>query len=244
MSRLSKKAFSSLHKLFSGYYNVLLICLVLLFIFRPYGRTSLYLPFWKLLLTMSLVAAVFNCNHHKNVRNICMFLAIPAVIFSWLNVVASTSPIFVINAAVTVVFLGICTCSILYDVVLRARVTLETLRGVICAYFMVAFAFAYTYYLIEYIIPETFQISTRHVVITSYAEYLSEMLYFSFVTLLTIGFGDITAVKDIGQTAVVIEGILGQFYIAILVARIVSVYSFSYNKKLLHEIEKDFSKLK
>ncbi len=65
------------------------------------------------------------------------------------------------------------------------------------------------------------------------------MLYFSFVTLLTIGYGDITAVKDTAQTAVIMEGIIGQFYIAILVARIVSIYSFFSDKKLIRTFEKD-----
>jgi hypothetical protein len=51
------------------------------------------------------------------------------------------------------------------------------------------------------------------------------MLYFSFVTLLTIGFGDIVAVKDPSQTACVLEGLIGQFYIAILVSKIVAIYA-------------------
>ena len=64
------------------------------------------------------------------------------------------------------------------------------------------------------------------------------MLYFSFITLLTIGYGDIVAIKDVGQTATVIEGIIGQFYVAILVARLVAVYSFYSDKRLIRAIEK------
>ena len=56
-------------------------------------------------------------------------------------------------------------------------------------------------------------------------------MYFSFVTLLTIGYGDITALKDLAQTCSILEGIAGQFYIAILVSRLVAVYSF-YEHKL------------
>lgn len=220
-------------KLFAGNYKVLLVSLFLLFIFRPYGRTSWYLPFWKLLLTATLLLAVFNCNHRKPIRVICFVLAFPAVIFSWLNVFHPSAPVIITNALTTVSFMTLCTCSILFDVVLRAQVTLETLRGVICAYFMVAFAFAYAYYLIEYLFPGTFLMLRNSVPHSAYTEYISEMIYFSFVTLLTIGYGDITAIQDIGQTVVILEGIIGQFYIAILVARIVSVYSFiSYGELL------------
>ncbi len=65
------------------------------------------------------------------------------------------------------------------------------------------------------------------------------MLYLSFITLLTIGFGDIVPIRDMGQTAVVLEGIIGQFYIAILVSRLVGIYSFNSNKRLLETLEKD-----
>lgn len=225
----------------SGYYNVLLLFLVLLFIFRPYERSDYYLAIWKFFLTGTLLSAIFNCNHNHKIKILTSILAVPTVIFSWLNLNQPTEWLFVANTACTIAFMGISTTSILFDVVLRAQVTLETLRGVICAYFMVAFAFAYVYYLIEYLSPGSFYFSYRQVSIFSYTHFISEMLYFSFVTLLTIGYGDITAFKDVAQTAAVIEGIIGQFYVAILVARLVSVYSFYSDKKMIKLIKKDIS---
>ena len=44
--------------------------------------------------------------------------------------------------------------------------------------------------------------------------FLSDMFYFSFITLLTIGYEDIVPIIDVSQTAVVMEGIIGQFYVA------------------------------
>ena len=98
---------------------------------------------------------------------------------------------------------------------------------------MIAFVFAYTYYLIEYLIPGSFHLLHRDVSFLTYSRNLAELMYFSFVTLLSIGFGDITPIGDIAQTFVIIEGIIGQFYIAILVARIVSVYALFDDKDLL-----------
>jgi voltage-gated potassium channel len=51
------------------------------------------------------------------------------------------------------------------------------------------------------------------------------MVYFSFITLIAIGYGDITPTGDVGQMFSVMEGLIGQFYLAILVARIVSVFA-------------------
>jgi len=99
--------------------------------------------------------------------------------------------------------------------------------------------FSYIYFLIEYIEPASFTIRGNIIPAFPHPYYLAQMLYLSFITLLTIGFGDIVPVRDMGQTAVVLEGIIGQFYIAILVSRLVAVYSFNSDKQLLETLEKD-----
>lgn len=234
-----KKPFSDRWRHFySGHYNILLFFAVMLFVFRPYGRSESYIAVWTLLLAGTILSSIFNCRHRLSIKWTAAALAIPSVLLSWLNLYSPSPPLFIINAIITILFMFISVGSILYDVVLRAHVTLETLRGVICAYFMVAFAFAYCYYLIEFLIPGTFLFSDRNISVFSFTHYISEMLYFSFVTLLTIGYGDIVAVKDWGQTAAVVEGIVGQFYVAILVARLVSVYSFYSDKRLIRALEK------
>lgn len=227
-----KKIRSFWNRFFAGYYNLLLLSLVLLFIFRPFDHGLIYLGTWKFLLTVVFLAAIFNVKHRYFVKVITIGLMIPALILTWINLFHPMEIFFVLDASFTALFLIIITGSIVSDVVVRARVTLETLRGVICAYFMVAFAFAYIYYLIEYVNPGSFHLISR-VTTFSYNEYLAEMLYYSFITLLTVGFGDITPLKDVGQTATVIEAIIGQFYIAILVARLVAVYALYNDKKAL-----------
>jgi voltage-gated potassium channel len=220
-------------RLHSGYYNYLLVCLIILFAFRPYDKGFEYLFVWKTFFTLTFFTAIFNCNHHRNVKMTVIALAIPTLVFSWLELFYISEVCFLLNVLFTIAFLAICTASILFDVILYAKVTVETLRGVVCAYFMIAFLFAFAYYLVEFLLPGSFHLLARDVSFVAFSRNLSEMMYFSFVTLLTIGFGDITPLRDISQTLVVIEGIIGQFYIAILVARIVSIYSFYSDKKLL-----------
>ncbi len=237
-----KKTINRWKKFTTGYYNLLLFFIILLFIFRPYNRSDIYTASWIFLLAGTILASIFNCHHHRYVKWAAVILAIPTVAFSWLNLMHPHEFEFIGNTVCTILFMTLCATSILYDVVLRAHVTLETLRGVICAYFMVAFVFAYLYYMIEYLNPGTFQFAQKEVSLFSYTYYISEMLYFSFVTLLTIGYGDIVAVQNVGQTATVLEGIIGQFYVAMLVARLVSVYSFYSDKRLLRAIERDVTK--
>ncbi|MBS0651991.1 MAG: two pore domain potassium channel family protein [Verrucomicrobia bacterium] len=229
-------------KFCSGYYNLLLLFIILLFVFRPYNRSEEYIAIWKLCLAGTILSSIFNCHHKRIIKWIASCLAVPSVFLGWMNFFHPSEVAFVGNAVCTILFMFTCVGSILYDVVLRAHVTLETLRGVICAYFMVAFAFAYVYFMLEYLVPGTFQFAQGEISIFSYTNFISEMFYFSFVTLLTIGYGDIVAVKDVGQTATVLEGVIGQFYVAILVARLVSVYSFYSDKRLIRALEKDKEK--
>lgn len=237
-----KNIVERIQKFCSGYYNLLLLFTILLFVFRPYDRSEVYIGIWKLCLAGTILSSIFNCHHKRFVKWIASCLAVPSVIFSWLNLAHPSEFTFVTNAICTILFMFTCVGSILYDVVLRAHVTLETLRGVICAYFMVAFAFAFVYYMLEYLVPGTFKFGYGEVSILSFTSFISEMFYFSFVTLLTIGYGDIVAVKDVGQTATVLEGVIGQFYVAILVARLVSVYSFYSDKRLIRALERDKEK--
>lgn len=211
--------------LHSGYYNYLVVLFALLFAFRPYDSGFAYIACWKILFTGTFIAAIFNCKHHRYVKTLAIILAVPTLIFTWVELFVQTGPIFATFIALTIGFMIVATTSIIYDVILRAQVTMETLRGVVCAYFMVAFVFAYIYYLIEYVTPGSFHLIIRDNSFVTYSRDLSQLTYFSFITLLTIGFGDITPVQDVSQTFTVLEGLIGQFYIAILVARIVAVYS-------------------
>ena len=214
-------------KFLTGNYNLLLICLSFLFIFRPNEKTSLYLGLWKFFLTGAILTAIFSCRHLKKVKLAEIYLAIPTVLLCWIDLWWSHPVLLVLTSSLSVLFTFLCAISIIHDILKAPLVSFETLKGAISAYFLIAFGFAYLFWVIEYITPETFSINQKIIPALHYAEYVSEMLYFSFVTLLTIGYGDIVPTKDIGQTAVVIEGIIGQFYVAILVARLVALYSIT-----------------
>ena len=216
---------------FSGYFSQLLISLILLFILRPYDRGSLYLSIWQVLFFGVFLSAIFNCNHSRRIKVITSCFALPAVVLEWILVFYPLRLLTILFLFLTLCFIAVATYSIIARVVIDARVKLETLRGVICAYFMLAFGFAFAYFLIEILVPGSFHFSFYEIPpLETHGHFLSEMMYFSFVTLLCIGYGDIIAVKDVSQTLTILEGIMGQFYIAILVARLVAVYSFFQHK--------------
>ncbi|CCB89256.1 potassium channel family protein [Simkania negevensis] len=240
MTKLIKLYTSKTFRVLSGYFSQLLLSLILLFVFRPYDRGLIYSSIWQFVFLVVFLSAIFNCKHSRKVKIAASCFAIPALVFHFLHLAFPSTTFIIIFLVFVIIFTFIITTSIINQVVVNARVRLETLKGVVCAYFMVAFGFAFIYYLLDLVSPGTFHADFFQAETISHSRYLSEMMYFSFVTLLTIGYGDIIAVKDVGQTFTILEGIIGQFYIAILVSRLVAVYSFFEHK--LHLVAKSDAK--
>lgn len=215
---------TAIKKGFTGYFSYLLFSLILLFLFRPYERGTEYMSIWYIFFIGVFFASVYNCHHTPRIKFVVACLAIPAFIFHMLSFFLQ-QPIFIaLSISCSLLFVGVVAISILNTVILHARVTLETLRGVICAYIMIGFAFAFAYYLVEFFVPGAIGFATdvQH---SSFHHFISEVMYFSFVTLVGLGYGDIVPVHDAAQSVAIIEGITGQLYIAMLVARLVAVYS-------------------
>jgi len=94
--------------------------------------------------------------------------------------------------------------------------------GAVAAYLLIGMIWSVAYYLIALWIPGAFSIQGP--IATGGGELLqSQLFYFSFVTLTTIGYGDIAAVHPIVRMLVILEGVTGQLFPAILIARLVSL---------------------
>jgi len=207
-----------------GDFKQLLIFLILLFVFRPYNLGWNYITIWHLFFTGVLLAAIFNCHHTEKVKVFALILGIPTFILNWWSLFEIKEWIFVLGLSTSLFFLIFAIISLISRVLL-GKVTADILRGTICVYFMIGFAFSIIYTLMEMLYPGSFDGLVGKPALFPHGHYHSEMVYFSFITLLAIGYGDITPAADIGQMFAVSEGMIGQFYLAILVARIVAVYS-------------------
>jgi len=227
-----KKISDKLKVFWSGDYNILLLFLILLFVFRPSNQGIFYIVFWQLIFAGVLISSIFNCRHRMITKVLTALLAVPAVLFNWMALTFESSFVIGLFLLFSFLFILVIATSIVNEVILHAKVTLSTLRGVVCAYFLLGFSFAFGYCLIEYFVPNSFTALFPEPLVLAHTHYLSELIYFSFITLLTIGYGDITVVSEIARSLAVVEGIIGQFYIAILVARIVAVYTYYSEKEV------------
>lgn len=103
-----------------------------------------------------------------------------------------------------------------------AKVDARHLYAALSAYLLAGLCFGLLYWVLEQISAGSFSISGKFSQTTA--------IYFSFVTLATLGYGDITPRAEVARGLAMLEGVGGQLFLAVLVARLVSLYSKSENK--------------
>ena len=115
-----------------------------------------------------------------------------------------------------------CAASILTVVFRAGRVTLDAIFASVVAYQLIGLFFAQVYTLLVVLNPDALHLPDN--IPASTENFQLEMIYFSFVTLATLGYGDILPDTSLARSISIIEAIVGQFYVAVVVAVLVSSF--------------------
>lgn len=169
-----------------------------------------------LLLAANLLAAVIPVSTGRSRR---VLLAILAVL--WL---ARAATAWLGHPAVSVPTLGLWTLLAMFAAggALRftmraATVDVEHLYAALSAYLLAGIFFGIFYWVLEHVGPGTFAAPAEFSRMSA--------IYFSFVTLATLGYGDIVPRTDVARGLAIVEGVGGQLFLAVMVARLVSLYA-------------------
>jgi hypothetical protein len=120
------------------------------------------------------------------------------------------------------VFLAVVTYLILMDVARSKRVTMDTILGAACVYMLMGLTWANVFSLLQWADPGAFDFGSHAPSVAS--ELRAGLLtYYSYITLTTVGYGDITPVSPPARVLSAVEGLIAQLYLAIIVARLVSL---------------------
>lgn len=125
------------------------------------------------------------------------------------------------NACVAV-FLGIATYLVLRDVFRTGAVTADTIRGAVCVYLLFGTCCAFLFGTIAAADPNAFVVVGAPA--GSMRPTAEPMVYFSFVTLSTLGYGDVLPVSEPARLIAWMEAVFGQLYLAVVVARLVGLH--------------------
>jgi hypothetical protein len=206
----------------------LLICLVLLLLVAPFlQKSSPTLPILSLLLTAALFFSVYAFIQDKRVLVIASIIAAPTFFANWISYFLDTSTSFLIKDFFSALFFCYISINILLGIFRQKTISSDLIYGSICVYLLIGLAWAFVYSAIETTNPGSFEILINYAKDPSQIDRqatLSLFVYYSYVTLTTLGFGDITPVTPPAQSFSILEALTGQFYLVILVARLVGNY--------------------
>lgn len=178
-------------------------------------------PVGRLLRSLTVLAAVDMATETRRDLRIGLALGIPAILLAWLAPFAHS----VMLAQVEFVFSAVLYIFIMVrmlGLVLRTPVvSADTIYLAVCSYVILGLIWSLAYYPIEYLSPGSFHGLNQ----TSARTTASDLFYFSYVTLTTLGYGDITPVSPVAKAFAILESISGTLFMAVLIAMLMGKYT-------------------
>jgi hypothetical protein len=110
----------------------------------------------------------------------------------------------------------------------HTRVTTQTVLGALCIYVLIGLVFANADYGVQLVSGSSFFAQSGH-------HGPADFAYFSYITMATVGYGDLTPAAGLPRTNAVLEALVGQIFLVVLVARLVGMYTPSF--RWSHELE-------
>jgi hypothetical protein len=212
---------------FEDRYYFLFFSLALLLLLPPFLDTFEFLSYTIYLL---LTFVVVNCSlilfDKSRKTGYGLYVLIITIGFLWLSVAADwqNQVLQVIRMAIMVMFFGFTFAKMIREIFKLERVTAKVVVGAIGAYLLLGFIGAFLFEIIELLYPNSF---TN---MEAFAGSFYGELYFSFVTISTLGYGDISPLTAQGQAVAIFVAISGQLYLAILMAMLVGKFLADKNK--------------
>jgi hypothetical protein len=179
------------------------------------------------LMSLLMVAGIVSLCFEQRQRLFALCLGVPSILFALGSYLTSGS------ISTYSLFLGhLCEALFLFGSAVlivkslfgAAGLSADSLMGAICGYLFLGLGWAMLYAMAEHTQPGSFHLTESlapaGVTVRPPADILT---YYSFVTLTTVGYGDVVAVTPGMRTCAWIEAVSGQFYVAVIVAGLVSM---------------------
>jgi len=170
-------------------------------------------------LTIVFVASIYAVSHKRHHLIIGILLLLPLLLTTWTKHLVQSPVLTVIGLCSGILFFAFMVVTILSFVFKQNTVTLNVINAAVVVYLLMAMMWALLYTLLEILAPGSFALTE-----SGPQESAFHFFYYSFVTITTLGYGDITPASEIARSIAVVEAVIGQIYLVVLVARLVGIH--------------------
>ena len=213
-----------------GQYTVLLFALItLLFIYPVFATLASGQFILDVMFTALLIIGAFATRRQMpRLFRQSVLVGVAGIAANWLAYLVHSDIITLISYFLLAAFFAFEAALILVSVLRGSEVSLDKLQGAICAYMLIGLMWGMLYCCVELVQPNSFHfvegLQIENEVAARGLPQFPSLIYLSFVTLTTLGFGDVTPVTPFSRMLCLMEAICGQFYLAIFVARLVGLH--------------------
>ena len=204
---------------------LLAFLLSILFIYPFFGDTRLSGILFASFFTAILIAGVYALADHRNkYLIISLLLCVPALALMWVEQCIEGKLWDTLSYAFMSAFTFYTAFRVLVHVMKAKKVTKDILAGAASTYLLLGISWGMLYALVEIVMPGSFAVKggLSANIITEW----STFNYFSFTTLTTLGYGDITPMTERAQSLAILEAITGVLFMALLISRLVGLYIY------------------
>jgi len=178
--------------------------------------------------SLMLLSALFAISGSRRHLLVASILSIPSILLQGVHAVRPSDQVGAWGEAFTVLYLWYIISLVIQALFQKRSITADTICASLCVYLLLGLCWAYMYAFIEYQLPNSFSISDVHMGMPGELNVsggnMGFAVYYSFVTLSTLGYGDVLPVNSVSRAFSYSEAIAGQIYLAILVARLVGLH--------------------
>ena len=199
---------------------VLLALLFLILLYPDVMEWALGRTVMAVLVSAVVLAIAYAVGQSRQRLLAAFIFAVVLLGLQWTYLATGNRLIFGVGVVIFLLFMAFAIAQLFAYLMRHGPVTGDKLHAALAVYLLAAFLWAGLYTLLNHINPGSFLVNTARGGLLDFYD----MLYFSFTTLTSTGYGDLTPATRRAESLVILEQIAGVFYVAVLIARLAGLY--------------------